>query len=228
MSAIALSIIIPSYNEGSNVIQVLHHATGTLEKLHHSSYELLLVDDGSTDDTGSVMDTLAQANPAIRVFHHPRNAGLGTALRTGFQQAAGEVITWIPGDGQFDLAEVLAGLTQLPEKDCVVAIRQGRKEVTRSLISFCFHGLIRLLFRFDATDICGIWLIKRKVLAEINPQAQDIFLNLEIPLLCVRHRKKIGQITVLIQPRLSGVSKVRNFRTMAKNLFELLRFRFSL
>jgi glycosyltransferase involved in cell wall biosynthesis len=223
-----LSIVIPSYNEGSNVIQVVDHATSTLSRLGHSSAELLLVNDGSSDDTGNVMDTLALSNSAIRVFHHPRNAGLGAALRTGFQNARGSIITWIPGDGQFDLAEVLAGLQQMPPKDCVVAIRQGRNEAARSFISSCFHGMIRILFQFDATDVCGIWLIERDVLEQIRPQASDIFLNLEIPLLCVRHRKSLGRITVSIQPRLSGTSKVTNLRTMAKNLYELLKFRFTL
>jgi glycosyltransferase involved in cell wall biosynthesis len=223
-----LSIIIPSYNEGKNVIDVVEHATGTLRRLGHDSVEILLVNDGSADDTGAVMDSLAAANSAIRVLHHPRNAGLGAALRTGFQNAQGEFITWIPGDGQFDLAEVLAGLSQMPAKDCVVAIRRGRNEATRSFISLCFHGLIRILFQFEATDMCGIWIIKREVLEQIRPQASDIFLNLEIPLLCARHRKTLGRIDVVIKPRLSGASKVANFKTMAKNLFELLKFRFSL
>lgn len=210
------------------MVEVVRDARTVLERLGHASYELLLVNDGSSDDTGSVMDELALSTPSVRVFHHARNKGLGAALRTGFQNAAGEVITWVPGDGQFDLAEVLGGLSLLPQNDCVVAIRQGRSEAARSFISLCFHSMIRILFQFEATDVCGIWIIKREVLEQIRPQASDIFLNLEIPLLCVRHKKSLGRITVNIRPRLSGASKVANFRTIAKNVFELLRFRISL
>lgn len=223
-----LSIVIPAFNEGANIAHVIRAAESVLAGLTLTSYELLVVDDGSSDDTPAVAATLAEASPAIRLLRHDRNRGLGAALRTGFAAAIGEIITWIPGDGQFDLGEVLAGLPQMESRDIVVALRQGRKEITRSFISTCYHGLIRFLFRFEATDMCGIYLIRRSVLEELQPRSNDIFLNLEIPLSCVRLGKPLGTIVVTVKPRLSGVSKVTNIRTLALNLFELFRYRFGL
>lgn len=223
-----LSVVIPAYNESANVDQVVAAALDALKQRGVGSYELLLVNDGSTDDTWSRMERLAREVPGVRAFAHDTNRGLGAALRTGFANARGELIVWIPGDGQFDLGGILAGLPQMETKEIVVVLRTGRTESTRNLISTCFHGLTRLLFRFEATDVCGIYIIKRETLEQIRPRSSDIFLNLEIPILCVRHNKPLGQITVPIQPRLSGVSKVANVRTMAKNLFEMLRFRVGL
>lgn len=228
MSPPYLSVVIPAYNESANVDRVAVGALDALQQRGVGSYELLLVNDGSVDDTWSRMERLAREVPGIRAFTHATNLGLGAALRTGFANARGDLIVWIPGDGQFDLADILAGLPQLETKEIVVVLRTGRKGSTRSLITACFHGLIRLLFRFEATGVCGIYIIKRKTLEEIRPRSSDIFLNLEIPILCVRHNKPLGRITVPTQPRLSGVSKVANVRTMAKNLFELLRFRVGL
>jgi len=86
--------------------------------------------------------------------------------------------------------------------------------------------MIRILFKFEAKDMCGIYIIRRSVLQEIRPKSNDIFLNLEIPLSCVRLKKSVGTIVLEIKPRLSGVSKVTNIRTMARNLFELFKYRF--
>lgn len=225
MAETSLSLIIPFFNEEPNVNQVVHHALTILGN-RPMAFEVILVNDGSVDNTGAIMEEIARCNPNVHAIHHSKNCGLGAALRTGFDKATGSFITWIPGDGQFDLEEVLAGMRQMPQKDCVLAIRKGRNAATRSIISLCFHGLIRVLFRFDATDVSGVWIIKKSVLQEISPRSNDIFLNLEIPLLCVRHQKQLGSITVFVKPRLSGVSKVANLRTMAKNLWEMMRFRY--
>jgi dolichol-phosphate mannosyltransferase len=224
----SISIIIPAFNEAGNLERVIRDAVRDAEQTGLRDYEIIMVDDGSTDASASVMAGMAAQIPTFRFVAHDQNRGLGAALRTGFAAAKGAIITWIPGDGQFSLAEVLTGLEQLQSKDVVVALRQGRKEITRSFISTCFHGLIRFLFRFEATDMCGIYLIRRTVLEEIRPRSNDIFLNLEIPLSCVRLGKPLGTIVVSIKPRLSGVSKVANIRTMALNLFEMFKYRFGL
>ena len=223
-----LSVVIPSYNERANIGQVVDDARKAIESRRVPSYEIILVDDGSSDGTGEVAADISRGNPNVTVVSHERNRGLGAALRTGFDVATGEIITWVPGDGQFDLGAVLDGLPQMQTKDIVLALRQGRKEVTRSLISNCYHGLIRVLFKFDAKDMCGIYIIKRPVLQEIRPRSNDIFLNLEIPLSCARLKKPIGTIVLQIKPRLSGVSKVTNVRTLARNMFELFKYRLGL
>jgi glycosyltransferase involved in cell wall biosynthesis len=222
-----LSIVIPAYNEQDNVAKVVEHSVSVL-KTHVHSYEILLVNDGSSDDTFAAMQRLAAADAdTIVALTHTTNRGLGAALRTGFARARGEIVLWIPGDGQFDLSDILKGLPQMTTQDIVVVLRQGRKEATRSFISTCFHELIRLLFQFEATDLCGIYLIKRPLLERIHPRSEDVFLNLEIPLLCVREGKQLGKITAAIRPRLSGSSKVANLRTLTKNMYELLKFRFT-
>jgi len=225
---VSLSVVIPSYNECANIGQVVEDARKSIESRGVSSYEIILIDDGSSDGTGEAAANIARADSHVKAVSHDRNRGLGAALRTGFDKAEGDIITWVPGDGQFDLGAVLDGLPQLDTKDIVVALRQGRKEVTRSFISNCYHGLIRFLFQFDAKEMCGIYIIKRSVLLEIRPRSNDIFLNLEIPLACARLKKPMGTIVLQIKPRLSGVSKVTNVRTLARNMLELFKYRFGL
>jgi glycosyltransferase involved in cell wall biosynthesis len=223
-----LSVVIPSYNECANIGRVVDDARKAIECRGIPSYEIILVDDGSSDGTGEAAVDISRNISNVKAVSHTRNQGLGAALRTGFDNAIGDIITWIPGDGQFDLGEVLDGLPQMETKDIVVAFRQGRKEVTRSVISNCYHSLIRILFQFEAKDMCGIYIIRRTVLQEIRPRSNDIFLNLEIPLACARLKKPMGTIVLQIKPRLSGVSKVTNVRTLVRNMLELFKYRVGL
>jgi len=220
-----LTVVIPGYNEDCNIEPVVKGALDELESRSLPGFEILLINDGSTDRTSAVMRGLAEAHSTVRVFSHPSRSGLGAALKTGFAHARGDIITWIPGDGQYNLADVLTGLQQLSSHDLVIALREGRKESVRSFIILCFHGLLYCLFRFQATDFCGIYLIRRSVLEDLRPKANDIFLNLEIPLLCLRQRRPVGHITVPIRARMGGASKVANVRTILRNVWEMLKFR---
>ena len=75
---------------------------------------------------------------------------MGQALASGLEAATGDVITWIPGDGEYDLGEVLAGLDELRTADIVLVRRNSRGQVGRNIVSSIMYGLIRVLFRFDA------------------------------------------------------------------------------
>jgi len=222
-----LSLVIPAYNEACIVEKAVLDALTLLDAQHADSYEVVLVDDGSSDATLSVLRTIESRRSAVLVVAHERNRGLGAALRTGFENCRGEVLTWIPADGQFDLREVLQGLPLMREYDIVVALRRGEGHFKRIAITSCFHFLTWMLFRFNAAGMCGIYLIRRGVLEEIRPQAQNVFYNLEIPILCVKHGKRLARIQVGLLPRLGGVSKVSNMRTLSRNLVEMARIRFS-
>jgi glycosyltransferase involved in cell wall biosynthesis len=221
-----LSVVIPVYNEAQIIRDVVIEALESLKQHGQSSYDVVLVDDGSTDETGLVLQSLQKENSSVRAYANATNLGLGAALRTGFRNCRGEVITWIPGDGQFDLGNILDVLPQIQQYDIIVALREGVRHSWRSAISWCFHLLVLALFRFRATDICGIYVIRRDVLEQIRPQANNIFLNLEIPILCLKHGKKLTQFVIPLRPRRAGVSKVANVKTLARNVIEMLRIRF--
>jgi glycosyltransferase involved in cell wall biosynthesis len=217
--------VIPAYNEAAIVEEAIASALSALS-LSSISHEVVLVDDGSSDGTLAAMRRIEAQNSNVRVVAHEQNRGLGAALRTGFAACHGEVLTWIPGDGQFDLRQVLNGLPLMTDHDIVVALRKGVRQSWRVAITWCFHLLTWTLFRFKASDLCGIYIIRRAVLEQIHPQATNIFYNLEVPILCAKFRKRLAQITVSVLPRLGGTSKVANFRTLSRNLLEMIRIRF--
>jgi glycosyltransferase involved in cell wall biosynthesis len=223
-----VSLVIPAYNEAELIDRVTQESIRILEQARIPSWEIVLVDDGSTDSTGTKMDALSARDPRIHVFKHEMNRGMGAALRTGYLNTRGVLGIWTPGDGQFDLVEIMAALPLLANNDVVYCIRRGRKGPVRNTISYCFHGMVRILFNFNATDYCGLFACRPKVLRKYCPKSDDVFFMLEFLLLCAKADLRLARIEVNVKPRLAGASKVGNLHTMAKNVYELFKCRLGL
>jgi glycosyltransferase involved in cell wall biosynthesis len=102
----SLSVFFPIYNEAEALPGVVSSALVVLNKLTLEEYELIIVDDGSTDGSSNIADQIALINDRVRVVHHKRNLGYGAALRTGFKEARFDWIAYTDGDGQFDFDEI--------------------------------------------------------------------------------------------------------------------------
>src|SRR5687767_11451104 len=109
-----LSVFFPSYNEEGNVTATVTKAVEILKKLG-IKYEILIINDGSTDKTKEVAERLAQKNPNIKVINHPQNLGYGEALKSGFYNGKYDTIVYTDGDGQFDFSEVTKFLEKIED-----------------------------------------------------------------------------------------------------------------
>jgi glycosyltransferase involved in cell wall biosynthesis len=226
MNDLSLSVIIPAFNESESIVRVVEEAHQILD-LSSEHAEIVLVDDGSTDGTADLMDGLAHRFNNVRVVRNPRNLGMGAALKAGFGTAVGERLTFVPGDGQFDLGQLLAAIPLLESNDAIFARRRARPEFSRNAISFLFHAMIRVLYRFDARDYCGLYIIKRDVYRSFRMVSSNVFFNIEVALRFARTGLSGGEIWVDVLDRQAGVSKVANPRTLILNTIEVIKFRFS-
>ena len=102
---ISISVFFPCYNEQDNVRATTKKAVDVLEQLG-ADYEIIIVDDGSTDNTPQIADEIAKQNSRIKVVHHNPNLGYGAALQSGFKAASKELVFYTDGDGQFDIKEM--------------------------------------------------------------------------------------------------------------------------
>lgn len=216
-----LSVIIPAYNETENVGGVVEESIEYLEKAGHS-YEIILVNDGSADQTGAVLDRLAAAHPGrVRALHHAKNRGMGGALGTGFDAGRGRVLTWVPSDGQFLLSDVLTALPLAEKYDLVIAMRTGVRQSWRVLITSVFHLMVTWMFKFNPGDICGIFLVSPEIYRRCRPQSENVFFTVELPIRAGRAGLRIGKFELPLKDRRAGVSKVSNLRTYFRNLREI-------
>ena len=223
-----LSVVIPAFNEQESLEATVKAVVAALPDPARS--ELVIVNDGSTDQTLAVATTIAESSTtaSVVVVDRPTNGGMGQALASGFARGTGDVITWIPGDGEYDLDEVLIGLENLESSDFVLVRRNSRGQVGRNIVSSNMYALIRVLFGFHATGYCGIFIIGGARWQQLTIRSGDVFFTLEVALRARHAGWKISYVTAEWRPRRAGRSKVFRPTVMLRNVIELFRFRIAL
>jgi dolichol-phosphate mannosyltransferase len=204
-----LSLVIPAWNEEESIEQAIGEAVAALTALVRD-YEIIVVDDGSTDRTAELVRTHAAANPRIRLVQHPRNRGYGAALRTGFQEAKFELVSFTDADCQFDLRELEAMLPLSRRFDIVSGYRIGRQDpALRRFLSWGYNTLVGLLLGSSVHDIdCALKVFRRDRLARILPESDNYFANTEMLARARMEGLSVGEVGVHHRERVGGQSKV--------------------
>lgn len=201
----SLAVFFPCYNEEDNIRQVYESAAKVLQSLG-VDYELILVDDGSTDQTQKIADAIAAADPRVKVVHHPANLGYGAALQSGFRAATKTLVFFTDGDGQFDLNELPPLLPLMTQYDIVSCFRLHRQDNwIRKFNAWCWTRLVCFFFHMKIRDInCAYKLYKRKIFDHVELRSTGALINAEILARAVRHGYTITQVGVRHFPRIRG------------------------
>jgi glycosyltransferase involved in cell wall biosynthesis len=190
-------------------------------------YELLVIDDGSTDGTAEEADRLACEHRDIRVIHHIDNRGLGGVYRTGFEQARGLYVTFFPADGQFP-ASLHHRLYPLMESwDLVLGNLPGRND---KLLGAMLGRIERVLYWAafgEVPRLEGVFMCRRELLSrlQLRSQGRGWTIVWELVLRAQRAGYRIVGCPITLQPRTHGVSKVNNLRNVAANVRQLFALR---
>lgn len=206
-----LSIVFPAYNEAENVAEAARRAGEAATLARIAEYEILFVDDGSSDGTAAKVEALAAADPRIRLIRHPRNLGYAAALRTGFTAARMRYIFYSDSDNQFDLRELKNLLPAIEDYDIVCGFRIYRFDpLTRLVLAWGYNLVARTLFRIRVRDIdCAFKLFRREVFDVITIESKKFFVDTEILAKARRLRLRVTEIGVRHYPRPAGRSTVR-------------------
>ena len=229
-----LSIFLPMWNEELYVERAIDAARRVCDQMVAdaaiSDYELLIVDDASTDRTPELADKLAAADSHVRVIHHDRNRKLGGAIKTGFANARGDLVLYSDADLPFDMTEVRRAVRLLLEYDAdiVSAYRLDRtgEGYLRAVYTFFYNLLIRWTFRVKARDInFAFKLCRRDVFDHIELKSEGSFIDAELWIRASRLGFDILQIGVDYFPRSRGVSTLSSPKIIFKILRELSQLR---
>lgn len=205
-----LSLVIPAYNEEAVILQAITEAAAALESFT-GTFEILVIDDGSTDATASIVENYAGVDPRVRLIQHPQNIGYGAALRTGYSHARGDLVAMTDADCQFDLND-LDYLCSLAERfDIVSGYRIDRQDsVLRKFCSRGYNTLVQLLMGSPVRDIdCALKVFRRDALRCILPDDRQFFANTEMFSRATDAGLKIVDVGVRHRQRAAGQSKVR-------------------
>jgi glycosyltransferase involved in cell wall biosynthesis len=223
---VSITVFFPCHNEQDNIARVADQAVKVLEDLS-ADYEVIVVDDGSTDDTPRIADRIAAANPRLRVIHHPQNQGYGAALQSGFRAATKDLVFYTDGDGQFDISEMPPLLPLLAEYDIVSCYRLNRRDnLIRKLNGWLWTRAICLAFAMKIRDVdCAFKLFKRPIFDRIKMESTGALIDTEILARAIRKGYRVTQKGVHHYPRTAGRQTGANLRVILRAFKELLRLR---
>ena len=222
----SISVFFPCYNEQDNITRVVEQALTVLEKLN-VDFEVIIVDDGSSDSTGQIADGCADRNGRVKVVHHPTNLGYGAALQSGFKAATKELVFYTDGDGQFDINEMPPLLPLMEQYDIVSCYRLNRQDnIIRKINGWCWTKLVCLLFGMKIRDIdCAFKLYKRDIFDNIKVLSAGALVDTEILARAVRKGYCVTQKGVHHYPRTAGAQTGANLRVILRAFKELFKLR---
>jgi len=229
-----LTVFFPMWNEEDYIERALDAAReeclSLIEAREIDDYELLVIDDASTDRTGQIADDLAARDPHVRVVHHPRNRKLGGSLKTGFAEAKGDLVLYTDADLPFDMVELhkACRLMRHYEADIVSAYRFDRtgEGYVRVVYSFFYNLLVRVLFGVRIRDInFAFKLCQRRALDRITLESEGSFIDAELVVRTIGYGGKVVQFGVDYFPRTRGVSTLSSPAVIVKILREMFTLR---
>ena len=229
-----LSIFFPMWNEEAYIERALSAGRELCEELvalgEIGTYELLIVDDASTDSTPQLADKFAAEDSRVRVVHHPVNRKLGGSMKTGFANSTGDLILYTDADLPFDMLEVRKAVRLLRyyEADIVSAYRFDRtgEGYVRTVYSAFYNGLVRLLFGVKMRDInFAFKLCRGSLFREFELKSEGSFIDAELVIRAKNLGKNVIQFGVDYFPRTRGVSTLSSPSVIRKILREMFSLR---
>ena len=209
-----ISIFFPAYNDGGTIASLVLRAVGVAARLT-PDFEVIIVNDGSTDSTRDIADELTRTYPQVRAVHHPQNRGYGGAFRTGFASATKELIAYTDGDAQYDPAEFDLLWNRLtPDADVVTGYKISRSDPWhRIVIGRIYHLTVKHLFRLRVRDVdCDFRLMRREVFDRVRLERDTGVICLEMMRKIQDAGLRVVEVPVHHYHRTHGRSQFFNFR----------------
>ncbi len=230
----SLTIFFPMWNEEDYIGPSVSAGRETCERMladnEIGDYELLIIDDASTDRTGAIADQLAADDPRVRVVHHSSNRTLGGCIKTGFASARGDLVLYTDADLPCDLAEVSKAcrLLRQYDADIVSAYRHDRtgEGPRRAAYSWVYNWLIRLAFGVYVRDVnFAFKLCRRSIFERLQLASEGSFIDAELLVRADRLGLKVIQFGVDYFPRSYGISTLSSGPVIRRILKEMLALR---
>ena len=226
--SITVSLVLPALNEADNIAATIDDCVETLQRVT-SDYEVIVVDNDSTDDTAAIVGQLQSENARVRLIHQPVR-GYGSAIWTGLKAAKMEIVGWRDSDTQYRTADVAPMLEALDEHDVVVGHRVQRQDPShRLLFALLWNLLNRTLFGFIVHDMdCGCKIFRREVVDTLDVKATGAVFNIEFLVQAKRAGFRVGEVSISHQPRHAGENTGGSLRVILRAMREVLRLRWRL
>ncbi len=217
----SFSLVLPAHNEEANIELVVRRALEVLPSFF-DTFEIIVVDDGSKDETGAIIDRLAADDPRVRTIHHPKNRGYGGALTSGFGVSTGDHVMFMDSDRQFDIADIELLYPFIRTHEIVAGFRMVRQdELHRRVFAETFNLVVRILFGVHLRDIdCAFKIFDGDLIRSLDLSSPGALINAEIQAKARRQGARLQQVGVRHFPRVAGQATGGNPRVIARAMKE--------
>ncbi|MEE2661428.1 MAG: glycosyltransferase family 2 protein [Pseudomonadota bacterium] len=229
MQEFFLTIIVPAFNEEEHLKTSVDEVRKALEQIE-INFEIIIVDDCSTDNTFSIAQNLSQRNPHVKVLQNPKNLGLGGTYRTGLSVASGTHVTWVPADESHPARGLLPTYKAIGTADIIIP-RVTNPEIRgrrRRLISRCYTTLVNFLSGLHMPYYNGLSVHRVDLLKNISLQSNGFGFQAEAIVKLIYQKASFITTDATIYERPSGESKaftLRNIMSVASVLLYILWLR---
>lgn len=225
----SLSFVFPVYNEIETIEKTIALAYRVGHKIT-KDFEIIVVDDASTDGSGELADQLTRRYPELRVIHHAANRKLGTTLRTSFSAAKKEWILYIDSDLPLDFKEIRKVVPLTKHTDLIAGYRLSRHEsLQRTIMTKVYNSIVKTIFGLNVRDVnFSFKLFRRSLLRKIALRSEGLFINAELLI----QAKKLGYFPIEVgfkyYPRLARKSSRENWQIILGVLKEMAYYLFAI
>ena len=218
------SISIPAYNDEATLAGLVEESLKVLSELTQD-YEVVIIDDGSRDETGSIADRLAEHNPRVRAYHHKKNEGFGRTIKEVFLTPDREYVFFIPGDAQIPPAQLKQFVLNREKYDYILGLRRNRQDSSaRKFYSAMYNLAVSLLGGKRVRDVNSVAFCRTEVMRSIGINSRSAFVHAEIYLKLLKKHYRIGEIEIATKPRQSGSSGAAKWGVAAATLREIAAY----
>ncbi len=218
------SIIILCYNEAATICRVATAVKSVMEEIAPGRHEIIIVDDGSDDGSVDIVGELGRTVPSVEAICHHANFGIGRALTTGYRRARNDNVCAVPGDGQFDVRELIP-FSSVPERTCIAFYRIDNTTYSlfRNGLSYLNKQVNRLALGVDLKDVNWVKVYKTSELRKLTLRLSSSLVESEICAKLIRRRNTIHEVPSSYLPRQYGKSKGASLKAVAQAAKETLK-----
>lgn len=228
MKISSLSIFFPAYNDSQSIPKLIKTANSVAREIA-SDYEIIVINDGSKDNTEDVVEELKKKYKKLRVIHHSKNLGYGAALASGLSNSKKEWIFYTDGDGQYDPKELFLLLKSLNSGiDVVNGYKLRRSDnLVRKILGNFYNFYLRLLYPIPVSDIdCDFRLIRGSKIKNVELSSNGGSVCLELILKLQKNGARFAEVGVHHYRREHGHSQFFNIKNILKMVYENFNFYF--
>ena len=212
-----ISVVMPGLNEQENIQSAVKNAADCFEALKISG-QVVVVNDGSTDRTGEIAESLSEKYPFLKVIHHKSPQGIGASFWDGMKESDGEIAVMLPGDGENDAHEILRYLPLMEDADVVVPFIYNKsvRSLSRRILSSMYRGIINISFGMTLNYMNGTVMYRKCVFNNITLKCRGFFYQTELLIKCIRNRYLYAEVPCALSQRGKGASKATTFKSLKR------------